>query len=117
MRDDRPERALAYARIMRQEPTLAEKKLWYALRDRRLQGVKFRRQHPIGPFIADFVCIAKNLIIEADGSQHVDSEYDMRRDAYLKKQGFQILRFSNHDILRQTDSVLANLAAACGLPW
>ena len=108
MQDDRPERALAHARIMRQEPVLAEKRLWHALRDRRLQGVKFRRQHPVGRFIADCVCIAKNLIIEADGSQHGVSEYDMRRDAYLKPQGLQILRFSNHDIFRQTDS---------GLPW
>ena len=117
MRDDVPIRSPIHARTMRQQPTDAEKKLWYALRDRRLQGTKFRRQQPVGLYIADFLCIAHNLIIEADGSQHAESATDMRRDAFLQSRGFRVLRFSNHDILRETESVLATIAAACGLPW
>ena len=117
MREDVPERSMVFARAMRKNPTEAEKKLWYALRDRRLQGTKFRRQQPVGPFIADFVCVAKQLVIEADGNHHAESDGDVRRDAFFRAQGYQVLRFSNHDILREPESVLATIAAACGLPW
>ena len=117
LRDDIPAKSLIYARIMRREPTQAEKKLWYAFRDRRLQGLKFRRQHPLGPYIADFACIAHNLIIEADGSQHAESVRDARRDAFLNDNGFKVLRFSNYEILTNQEGVLATIAAACGLPW
>jgi very-short-patch-repair endonuclease len=117
MRDDRPERALTRARAMRQSPTEPEKNLWSILRDRRLQGLKFRRQVPTGPYIVDFLCISHALVIEADGSQHADSSYDATRDAWLKSQGYQVLRFWNMDVLKERTSVLDSIAAACGLPW
>jgi very-short-patch-repair endonuclease len=90
---------------MRHEPTEAERKLWYLLRDRRFNGFKFRRQVQIGPYIVDFVCPAKRLIIEADGGQHAENGYDERRDIWLKAQGFRIRRFWNDEILNRADEV------------
>jgi very-short-patch-repair endonuclease len=117
MRDNQPKSALNRARAMRKTPTEAEKKLRYVLRDRRLQGLKFRRQAPLGPYIVDFLCISHALVIEADGSQHADSEHDARRDAWLKQQGYQVLRFWNIDVYKERTSVIDTIAAACGLPW
>ena len=117
MRNDVPISAKSRARAMRREPTEAERKLWYALRDRRMQTLKFRRQAPIGPYIVDFLCIAHRLVVEADGSQHAESERDVVRDAWLKREGYRVLRFSNRDVLTARDSVLATIATACGLPW
>jgi very-short-patch-repair endonuclease len=117
MRDDIPVSAKSRARIMRVQPTDAERQLWYALRDRRMQTLKFRRQAPVGPYIVDFLCASHRLIVEADGSQHAESERDAIRDAWLRRQGYTILRFSNRDILTARESVLATIAAACGLPW
>jgi very-short-patch-repair endonuclease len=76
------------------------------LRDRRLVGIKFRRQVPIGRFIADFVCYEAKLVIELDGSQHLESEYDKRRDAELMRRGFEVLRFWNADLFLQRDAIL-----------
>ena len=73
--------AKSRARTMRAEPTEAERKLWYVLRDRRMQALKFRRQAPVGPYIVDFLCIAHRLVVEADGSQHAESKRDAIRDA------------------------------------
>ncbi len=117
MRDDISVAAKSRARAMRVLPTDAERRLWYALRDRRLQMLKFRRQAPIGPYIVDFLCIAHRLIVEADGSQHAESRRDSVRDAWLRQQGYSVLRFSNRDILTTPESVLATIAATCGLPW
>ncbi len=117
MRNAQPKSALARARLMRKVPTEAEKKLWSVLRDRRLQGLKFRRQAPVGPYIVDFLCISHALVIEADGSQHADSAHDVRRDAWLKNEGYQVLRFWNVDVYKERTSVLDTVAAACGLPW
>jgi 2-isopropylmalate synthase len=117
MRDQTPPSAKRHARAMRRAPTDAERKLWHALRDRRLQSLKFRRQVPVGPYIADFLCIEHRLIVEADGDQHAESARDGVRDAWLTRNGYRILRFSNRDILRETERVLATIAAACGLPW
>ena len=108
---------LKRARAMRAELTEAERKLWYALRDRRLQSLKFRRQARVGPYIVDFLCVSQKLIIEADGSQHLGSARDLRRDAWLGANGCRVLRFWNHDVLFETESVLATIAAACGLDW
>jgi very-short-patch-repair endonuclease len=83
------------ARRMRREPTATERLLWKLLRDRRLEHLKFRRQTPIGPYIADFVCFERRLIVEADGPFH-DPERDAARDAWLRGQSFRVLRFSNH---------------------
>lgn len=90
---------------MRKEPTEAERKLWHLLRDRRFSGFKFRRQLQIGPYIVDFVCPAKRLIVEADGGQHAENGYDEGRDAWLKAQGLRIRRFWNADILHRPDEV------------
>ena len=95
------------ARQLRQRMTDAEQLLWQHLRNRRLADHKFRRQHPIGPYIVDFVHLQARLIIEADGGQHLASQRDPQRDAWLQAQGYRVLRFWNHDILQQPDTVLA----------
>ncbi len=117
MRNDIPLAAKSRARDMRRTLTDAERKLWYALRDRRLQTVKFRRQAPIGFYIADFLCVQHRLVVEVDGSQHAQSSRDAARDAWLQREGYRVLRFWNHDVLTARESVLATIAAACGLPW
>jgi|SRR5579872_1061912 len=117
MRDGVPSSAKVRARSMRRKPTEAERKLWYALRDRRMQQVKFRRQAPIGPYIVDFLCIEHRLIVEADGERHAESARDAERDAWLKLNGYKILRFWNRDIFTARESVLAAIAVACGVPW
>ncbi len=96
--------------------TEAERKLWHALRGHRFQGLGFRRQVPIGRCIADFACHRARLIVEVDGSQHgfdAHAVRDAARDAWLAAEGYRTLRFSNHDVLRQTESVLDTLFAAC----
>ena len=94
---DAPKRSLA--RHMRRAPTSSEAKLWELLRGRRLEGLKFRRQAPVGRYVADFVCYRHRLIIEADGPFHDD---DAERDAWLSSQGFRIVRFpERHDCWRQ----------------
>lgn len=99
------------ARHLRRQPTDAEKRLWYVLRTLRGQGFKFRRQHPIDPYVVDFACIEKRLIIEADGGQHADNEEDTKRTAYLEEKGWQVMRFWNNDILANTEAVLETIAA------
>jgi very-short-patch-repair endonuclease len=91
---------------MRHAPTEAERQLWLLLRNRRLVDFKFRRQVPIDHFIADFVCFSARLIVELDGSQHAESTHDITRDAYLRAQGFRLLRIWNDDILARPDAVL-----------
>jgi very-short-patch-repair endonuclease len=78
---------------MRGAPTDSELRLWRLLRERRLNGFKFRRQVPVGPYIVDFLCVGAKLIVEADGSQHAESRHDKARDAYLEGQGWKVLRF------------------------
>ncbi len=107
----------ALARTMRRAPTDAELRLWRLLRDRRLSGLKFRRQVPVGPYIVDFLCVGARLIVEADGGQHGDNLRDERRDAYLAREGWTVLRFWNHDVLRNRDSVIDTILARAGLPW
>jgi len=102
-------RAVTFAREMRSHATDAESLLWRQLRGRRFAGWKFKRQQPIGPYIVDFVCFAARLVVEVDGGQHLESEADSTRDAWLIKHGFAILRLWNNDVLMQTDSVLEKL--------
>ena len=102
-------RATSNARGMRRDHTDAERKLWFLLRDRRLDGAKFRRQAPIGPYIADFVCLRRKLIVEADGGQHAESSADINRDRWLKDEGYSVVRYSNLDILKNPQGVLADL--------
>jgi very-short-patch-repair endonuclease len=98
------------ARSLRGDMPLAEKKLWQALRGKQLEGLRFRRQHPIGPYIADFACIDELLVIELDGGQHQDQvAYDARRTAYVESLGWQVLRFWNNDVLNNLDGVLAKV--------
>ncbi len=98
---------------LRREQTDAERTLWRQLRNRRLLGWKFRRQHRIGPYFADFVCLEAGLVIELDGSQHLDGvAYDAVRTARLRREGFGVLRFWNDLVLRETDAVLAAITIA-----
>jgi very-short-patch-repair endonuclease len=106
-------RVQRFSRDLRTASTPHERKLWAYLRSRRFAGFKFRRQVPIGPFIADFVCFDAKLIIELDGSQHADDRaYDSRRDAELQRRGFRVLRFWNGDLIANRDSVLNAIALA-----
>jgi very-short-patch-repair endonuclease len=92
--------------------TEAEKLLWSVLRNRRLEGFKFRRQDWIGPFVADFVCWQARLIVEVDGSQHADEvEYDAGRDEYLAGEGFKVLRFWNNEVTGDLEAVLTAIRA------
>jgi very-short-patch-repair endonuclease len=94
------------ARKLRHDATDTERAMWFLLRDRRLADVKFRRQVPIGPYVADFASIQHRLIIELDGGQHADSAKDAKRDAFLKAKGWRVLRFWNNDALANSDGVL-----------
>ncbi len=98
------------ARRLRNTMTDAERKLWSLLRNRKLSGCKFRRQVPVGPYVADFLSFESRLIVEADGGQHADSETDMDRDAWLTNQGFRIVRFWNSDIAENPDGVVSRLS-------
>ncbi|MBT9512488.1 MAG: endonuclease domain-containing protein [Acidovorax sp.] len=101
-----------FTKTLRQNMTDAEQLLWKQLRAHRMDGQKFRRQQPIGPYIVDFVHFGLRLIVEADGGQHVDSEHDAIRDAWLRSQGFTVLRFWNNDILQSTEAVLESIYTA-----
>ena len=100
-----------FARAMRRAPTEAEERLWGALRNRRLDGLKFRRQVPMGAFIADYICMEAKLIVEVDGVQHAESPRDMLRDAELEARGFRVLRFWNDDVMRDLDVTCATIIA------
>jgi very-short-patch-repair endonuclease len=102
------------ARSMRGAPTEVELRLWRLLRDRRLSGFKFRRQVPVGPYIVDFLCVGAKLIVEADGSQHVESPRDKARDTYLESQGWKVLRFWNNEVLQNREGVLETILAHAG---
>jgi very-short-patch-repair endonuclease len=105
------------ARQLRKQSTDAERLLWRHLRSRQLNGYKFRRQQPIGRFILDFVCFEKRLIVELDGGHHNDGEqgiYDVERSKWLEQQGYRVVRFWDHDVLKQVETVKeAILRALC----
>jgi very-short-patch-repair endonuclease len=92
--------------------TDAERRLWTHIRAHRFQALSFRRQVPIGPYVVDFACLEARLIIEVDGGQHADASRDTRRDAWLRSQGFSVMRFWNNDVLANMEGVLATIAAA-----
>jgi very-short-patch-repair endonuclease len=102
------------ARRMRREPTFNERLLWNLLRNRRLEDLKFRRQVPVGPYVADFMCYAHRLIVEADGPQH-DPAADAVRDAWLRGQRFRVLRIPNSRITLYPELVLDEIRAAAGI--
>src|SRR5262245_39958232 len=96
----------AQARQLRKHPTEAERVLWRHLRLRQLEGCKFWRQQSLGHYIVDFVCFENRLVIELDGGQHSDQvAYDAERSAWLRAQGFRVLRFWNHEVLQDIEAV------------
>lgn len=102
------------ARALRHGDNLAEGRLWSELKDRRLGGHKFVRQHPVGPYFADFACREKRLVVELDGSQHADSEHDRRRDAFMQAAGWSVIRFWSHEARAETRAVCETILAALG---
>ncbi|MHB8772563.1 MAG: endonuclease domain-containing protein [Syntrophales bacterium] len=105
---------LSNARSLRKSQTEAEKTLWHHLRSKQLEGLKFRRQHPIDHYIVDFVCLERRIIIEVDGGQHApEKEKDKIREDFLTGQGFTILRFWNHEVLVSMEAVLTVIRERC----
>ena len=110
------EKALNNAKTLRTQQTDAEQRLWYHLRAHRFMDVKFKRQKPLGRYIVDFVCLELRLIIEVDGGQHAEQvEYDQRRDAWLRSEGYTVLRFWNNEVMQQLDGVLEQIRLAVAL--
>ena len=104
-------------RQLRKNMTDAERKLWSKLRKHQLKGHRFRRQHPLGRYIVDFVCLEKLLIIEVDGGQHNEQQdYDDERTRWLEERGFRVLRFWNNQVLIETDGVLEDIARKLETP-
>ncbi|MEZ5942581.1 MAG: endonuclease domain-containing protein [Planctomycetaceae bacterium] len=109
-------RNLEHAREQRRNATQPEKKLWMALRDRGLAGLKFRRQFPVDNYIADFACVEKKLIIEVDGDSHADQySHDMTRQETLERAGWRVERVGNDDILQNLEGVLMQVITGAGL--
>lgn len=110
------------ARSLRTNATECERKLWAHLRGKRVGHVRFRRQHPIGPYIADFFCPVAKLIVELDGDQHSHAAgraYDAARTRWLEAQGYRVLRFTNMEVLENREAVLEGIWRAirdCGRP-
>lgn len=101
-------RQLGFARTMRRNMTVAEFRLWLRLRARAVEGLKFRRQVSIGPFIVDFFCAERRLVVEIDGSQHFAEAAiaaDARRTAWLEARGFRVLRLTNPDVMNNVEAV------------
>jgi len=104
------------ARALRTRMTSAEKFLWANLRDRKLSGYKFRRQHPIDRFIADFYCHEKKVVVEIDGGVHLEEgqiEYDKNRTLVLNEWGIEVIRFTNEEVLHSIIEVLRKIKAFC----
>lgn len=111
------ERLTGLARALRRRETSSEEKLWLALRNRQLDGWKFKRQVPRGPYIVDFLCADASLVIEIDGIQHqeaVQVARDDERAAYLAREGLRLIRFTNSDVLENLDGVLDEIYMALG---
>lgn len=107
------ERRTERARRLRRDSTEAEMKLWLALKDRRLRGLKFRRQHPFGRFTLDFYCAEAALVVEVDGGQHAEitAARDAGRTALLERRGLLVLRFWNNEVLETLEGVLARIVS------
>ena len=115
-REDRAARRAVHKReqagALRKEATPFERKLWRHLRSAQLGECKFRRQHPLGPYIVDFVCLERHLIVELDGQHHSGPEgYDGRRDTWLRQSGYVVLRFSNRQLKEELEGVLETIAS------
>jgi very-short-patch-repair endonuclease len=101
-----------FARQLRRTSTEVEKALWRHLRGNRFVGFKFRRQQPIGPYIADFVCFERKLVIELDGSQHASSTSDAVRDQWFEQRDYAVKRYWNNQVNAQLDAVLEDIYRA-----
>jgi len=109
---------ILFARHLRKSQTPGEQVLWKKLRAKRFHGLKFRRQVPIGPFIVDFLCVEKKLIIEIDGDSHFEpgaQRRDKNRESFLQMQGFDVLRFKNGFVVEDCDLVLTKIGERVGL--
>lgn len=106
------------ARDLRCEATPPEQLLWLALRNGQIGGLKFRRQHPIGPYVADFYCHSAALVVEVDGMSHDGkAAEDAAKTQYIESQGLRILRVTNEDVMRDLDAVTREIARLGGVPW
>ena len=102
------------AKELRRESTLAEKILWTALRGRKLNGIKFCRQHPIGSFIADFYCVQYRLVVEIDGEIHKQQQrQDLARTEWLEQHGYRVIRFRNHEVEQNLENVCSETLKIC----
>lgn len=116
-RKTEPAKALPYRRELRERSTKVEQLIWAVVRNRKLAGLKFRRQHSVGHYIADFACLAPRLIIELDGEYHRETEEaDAMRQRFLEAEGFQVLRFANSDVLENVEGVAVAILRALDLP-
>ena len=105
---------LKNARSLRENQTEAEKILWKYLRAKQIKGVKFRRQHPIGRFITDFICLERRLVIEIDGGQHsLNEKKDIERDKWFYSEGFEVLRIWNNEVFHNIEGVLEAIEKMC----
>jgi very-short-patch-repair endonuclease len=100
------------ARRLRRDSTIAEQRLWYRVRSRALNGMKFVRQESIGPYFVDFVCREHRLVVEVDGGQHCENARDIVRNKWLRERGYRVLRFWNNDVLGNIEGVLEAIASA-----
>jgi len=110
------ERLVTYAKNLRSSSTDAERVLWCHIRAKRLDGFKFRRQHPMGKYIVDFICLESKIVIELDGGQHADpgiETYDRERDNWLERAGYRVLRFWDNDVLLNTKGMLEVIREQC----
>jgi very-short-patch-repair endonuclease len=107
----RDPRLVAFAKAMRREMTEPETRIWFQLRAKRFDGIKFRRQNVVGDYIADFYSRAAMIIIEIDGDTHAFSQgYDTVREQYFNRLGFQVLRFANNDVMTNLEGVMSTVA-------
>lgn len=102
------------AKRLRRQETESEKLLWSRIRNRQIADSKFRRQWPIGEFIADFVCLEARLIVEVDGGQHANSRHDRARSAALENLGYRVVRYWNNDVMQNIEGVLESLLKHLG---
>ena len=106
------------ARSLRRAETPPEQLLWLALRNGQIGGLKFRRQHPIGPYVVDFCCQSAKLVVEVDGMSHDDkAAQDAAKTKHIESQGLRILRVTNEDVMRDLDAVTREIARLGGVPW
>ncbi|PRX11907.1 UNVERIFIED_ORG: very-short-patch-repair endonuclease [Martelella mediterranea] len=106
-----PSTRTQFARCLRRNETDAEKVLWRELRNRNLNGFKFTRQYPVGPYFTDFACREKTLVVELDGAQHAENMRDAERTRYINNAGFSVIRFWNDEVLKERQDVLETIVA------